>query len=107
LDVAPYGSEKAYGLINAAIVRLTKGSVTLGLYGDGVYLALAGQNSRDANLPNLADLIYAYPDIRFIAHEPSLVERGIIGESLIELVELMDDEDFLRTIESSDGLILV
>jgi tRNA 2-thiouridine synthesizing protein C len=107
LDVAPYGSEKAYGLINAAIVSIAKGGVVIGLYGDGVYLALAGQNSREAKLPNLADLIYAYPDIKVIAHEPSLVERGIIGESLIELVELMDEEDFLKSIEGSDGLVVL
>lgn len=107
LDAAPYGSEKAYGLMNAAIVSLAKGGVTVGLYGDGVYLALAGQNSQPLGMPNLADLIYAYPDINVIAHEPSLVDRGIIGEALIELVELMDEEDFLMAMKNSDGLVLV
>ena len=37
LDVAPYGSEKAYGVLNAAAVSI-KMNVTLGLYADGVYL---------------------------------------------------------------------
>ncbi|MDQ1262865.1 MAG: hypothetical protein QG575_2046, partial [Euryarchaeota archaeon] len=44
LDSAPYGNEKAFGLLNAAAVS-SKMNVTVGLYGDGVYLALAGQDS--------------------------------------------------------------
>jgi tRNA 2-thiouridine synthesizing protein C len=107
LDVAPYGSEKAYGLLNAAIVSLAKGSVAVGLYADGVYLALAGQDSRTLGVPNLADLLYSYPDIRVIAHEPSLVERGIMGEALVETVELMDEEYFLKEMKSSQGLIIL
>ncbi len=58
-------------------------------------------------MPNLADLLYSYPDIRAIAHEPSLVERGIMGEALIETVELMDEEYFLEAIMSSEGLIML
>ena len=47
LDTAPYGSEKAFGALNAAVVSLSKMKVTLGLYEDGVYLAKpAGQDSR-------------------------------------------------------------
>ena len=106
LDVAPYGSEKAYGLLNAAIISLAKGSVIVGLYADGVYLALAGQDSRALGVPNLADLLYSYPDIRVIAHEPSLVERGIMGEQLVETIELMDEEYFLKEMKSSEGLII-
>ncbi len=107
LDVAPYGSEKAFGLLNAAIVSLAKGGVTVGLYGDGAYLALADQNSKPLGMPNLADLIYAYPDIKVIAHEPSLVERGLMGEALIELIELMDEESFLQAMKESEGLVLL
>jgi tRNA 2-thiouridine synthesizing protein C len=107
LDVAPYGSEKAYGLLNAAIVSLAKGSVTVGLYADGVYLALAGQDSRALGVPNLADLLYSYPDIRVIAHEPSLAERGIMVEALVETVELMDEEYFLKAIKDSECLIIL
>ncbi len=107
LDVAPYGSEMAYGLLNAAVVSLAKGRVTVGLYADGVYLALAGQDSRSLGMPNLADLLYSYPDISVVAHEPSLVERGLMGESLIETIELMDEENFLRAIMDSEGLIML
>jgi tRNA 2-thiouridine synthesizing protein C len=107
LDAAPYGSEKAFGLLNAAIVSLSKGGVTVGLYGDGVYLALAEQNSEPLGMPNLADLIYAYPDIKVIAHEPSLFGRGLMGVALIELVELMDEGDFLQAMKESEGLILL
>ena len=56
LDDAPYGSEKAYGVLNAAAVSI-KMDVTLGLYADGVYLALANQDSRALGVPNLADII--------------------------------------------------
>jgi tRNA 2-thiouridine synthesizing protein C len=50
LDVAPYGSEKAFGLLNAAVVSIKIG-VTIGLYADGVYLALVGQNSKALGFP--------------------------------------------------------
>lgn len=107
LDTAPYGCEKAYGLMNAAMVSMAVGGVIVGLYGDGAYLALAGQNSKPLGMPSLADLIYAYPDLRIIAHEPSLAERGLMNEALIELIELMDEEDFLQAMKGSDGLILL
>ncbi|WP_235856185.1 hypothetical protein [Methanolobus halotolerans] len=41
LDCAPYGNEKAFGLLNAAVVSINM-DITVGLYADGVYLALAG-----------------------------------------------------------------
>lgn len=53
LDTAPYGSEKVFGALNAAAVSLNEMDVTLGLYGDGVYLAIVGQDSRKLGLPNL------------------------------------------------------
>jgi tRNA 2-thiouridine synthesizing protein C len=106
LDSAPYGCEKAYGLINAAIVSLAKAGVTLGLYDDGVYLALAGQDSKTLGVPNLADLLYAYPEIRVLAHEPSIMKRGLLNEMLIETVELVDDADFLESMEKCDFMII-
>ncbi len=106
LDIAPYGSEKAYGVLNAAIVSLKMG-VTLGLYGDGVYLALAGQDSRALGVPNLADLIYAYPELQVLAHEPSMLERGLLKEGLIENIELADEAEFLAAMEMSDFAIIL
>lgn len=106
LDIAPYGSEKAYGVLNAAIVSLKMG-VTLGLYGDGVYLALAGQDSRALGVPNLADLIYAYPELQVLAHEPSMLERGLLKEGLIENIELADEAEFLAAMEMSDSIIIL
>jgi tRNA 2-thiouridine synthesizing protein C len=106
LNTAPYGSEKAYGLLNAAAVSI-KMETAVGLYGDGVYLALAGQDSSALNVPNLSDLVYAYPEIRFLAHELSLVERGLINQSLIECVELMDEEKFLEEISTYESIILL
>jgi tRNA 2-thiouridine synthesizing protein C len=106
LDYAPYGNEKAYGLLNAAAVSI-KMEVAVGLYGDGVYLALAGQDSKALEVPNLSDLVYAYPEIRFIAHEPSMAERGLLDQGLIERMELMDEDDFLEEIRKSDSVILL
>ncbi|HOU71186.1 MAG TPA: DsrE family protein [Methanothrix sp.] len=104
LDVAPYGCEKAYGVLNAAAVSI-KMEVTIGLYADGVYLALAGQDSMALGLPNLSDTIYAYPEIRIIAHEPSLAKRGLMNQDLIESVELVDEDEFIKQIHIADCII--
>lgn len=107
LDSAPYGSEKAFGLLNAAAASLGDMEVTVGLYGDGTYLALRDQDSRGLGVPNLAELLRAYSDIRVLAHEPSVVERGLFGEGLVETVELADEVAFFDVIEGSDCLILL
>ena len=106
LDSAPYGSEKAYGVLNAAAVSIEM-DVHLGLYADGVYLALAGQESVALGLPNLSDIIYAYPEIKVMAHEPSLLERGLLNQSLIERVELTDDDVFVGQILADDCFIIL
>ena len=107
LDTAPYGSEKAFCLLNAAAVSLEKIEVTVGLYGDGAYLALGDQDSKGLGVPNLADILRAYGEMRVIAHEPSLVNRGLFSEGLVETVELVDEEAFLGAMERSDCLILI
>ena len=106
LDVAPYGCEKAYGVLNAAAVSI-KMEVTIGLYADGIYLALAGQDSMALGLPNLSDIIYAYPEIQIIAHEPSLAKRGLMNQNLIERVELVDEDIFVEQILAASCLILL
>jgi tRNA 2-thiouridine synthesizing protein C len=106
LDSAPYGSEKAYGILNAAAVSIEM-DVHLGFYEDGVYLALAGQDSLALGLPNLSDLIYAYPEIKVLAHEPSLLERGLMNRSLIERIELTDDDIFVGQILADDCFIIL
>lgn len=106
LDVAPYGSEKAYGLLNAAAVSI-KMNVTMGLYSDGVYLALAGQDSGKLGVPNLSDLLYSYPEIRIIVHEPSIARRNLLNQGLIELVELVDEDVFLEQIGEADCVIIL
>jgi tRNA 2-thiouridine synthesizing protein C len=106
LDDAPYGSEKAYGVLNAAAVSITM-DVTLGLYADGVYLALANQNSRALGVPNLSDIVYAYPEIRVLAHEPSMAERGLLSQALIERVELADKEVFMEQIREAEGFMIL
>jgi tRNA 2-thiouridine synthesizing protein C len=106
LDIAPYGSEKAYGLLNAAAVSI-KMDVTLGLYADGVYLVLAGQNSKALRVPNLSDIVYAYPELRVLVHEPSIVERGLLNQSLIERVELADEDVFMENIRAADCMIVL
>lgn len=106
LDVAPYGCEKAYGVLNAAAVSI-KMDVTLGLYADGVYLGLAGQDTRTLGVPSLSDIIYAYPEIRILAHEPSLAERGLMNQGLIERVELSDEDIFMEQILAADCVIVL
>ncbi|VVB72927.1 Uncharacterised protein [uncultured archaeon] len=106
LDAAPYGSEKAFGLLNLAAVSI-KMDVTLGLYADGVYLALAGQDSSALEVPNLSDILYSYPEVRVFAHEPSLFERNLMNQGLTELVELVDSERFLELIESAECIIIL
>jgi len=106
LDSAPYGSEKAFGLLNAAAVS-SKMDAAVGLYGDGVYLALADQDSRALGLPNHSDILYAYPEIRVLVHEPSLVDRGLMNAGLLERVELMDGEKFFEEMLVADGIILL
>ncbi len=107
LDTAPYGSEKAFGALNAAAVSLNEMEVTLGLYGDGVYLVVAGQDSKMLGVPNLSDILYSYGELKVLAHEPSFVERGLFGETLIETVELVDEDDLLEAMENSDCVILL
>ena len=106
LDNAPYGSEKALGLLNTAAVSI-KMDVAVGLYADGVYLALAGQDSKALGVPNLSDIVYAYPEVRFLAHEPSLAERGLLSQSLMERVELLDEELFQSEILASESIIIL
>ncbi len=60
LDDAPYGSGKAYGLLDAAVLSLSGDKVTVGLDGGGTYLVLAYQDSEVLCMPNLSDIIYAY-----------------------------------------------
>jgi len=106
LDCAPYGSEKAYGLLNAAAVSI-KMDVTVGLFADGVYLALANQDSLALGTPNLSEIIYAYPEITVVAHEPSLVERNLMDQELIEMVMLTDEEEFLDAIRASHCILIL
>ncbi|MDD4652175.1 MAG: DsrE family protein [Methanothrix sp.] len=106
IDSAPYGTEKAYGALHAAIVCLPH-SATIGLYGDGAYLALASQDSSSLDAPNLSHFIYAYPEIRMIAHKQSLKERNLLDKNLIELVEIMDDEQFIQTIRNFDHMMIL
>jgi len=106
LDSAPYGSEKAYGVLNAAAVSIRM-DVTIGLYGDGVYLALADQDSRALGVPNLSNIIYAYPEIKILAHEPSVAERCLLNRCLIEMVELADEDVFMEQIRTADCFIML
>jgi tRNA 2-thiouridine synthesizing protein C len=106
LDSPPYGSEKAFGLLNAAAVS-NRINAAVGLYGDGVYLALAGQDSRVLGLPNHSDILYAYPEMRVLAHETSLVDRGLMGAPLVERVELMDEDEFMELMLESECIILL
>ena len=45
--------------------------------------------------------------MRILAHEPSLADLGLISASLVERVELMDEEKFLEEMLDADGIILL
>ncbi len=45
--------------------------------------------------------------MRVLVHEPSLVERGLFCETLIETLELTDEEDFFEAMENSNCVILL
>jgi tRNA 2-thiouridine synthesizing protein C len=106
IDVSPYGTEKAFGVLHVAIVCLPHGS-TIGLYGDGTYLALSGQESIGPTTPNLSHFLYAYPEIRVLAHKPSLDKRGLGDKKLIELVEAMDEDAFMDEVKKFDHVLLL
>jgi tRNA 2-thiouridine synthesizing protein C len=106
IDSAPYGTEKAYGALHAAIVCLPH-SATIGLYGDGTYLALANQDSKLLDVPNLSNFLYAYPEVRMIAHKQSLEERCLLDKNLIELVDILDEDEFFQAIRSFDCMMLL
>jgi tRNA 2-thiouridine synthesizing protein C len=105
IDAAPYGTEKAYGALHAAIVCLPH-SAAIGLYDDGTYLALANQDSRLLEVPNLSYFLYAYPEVRIIAHKQSLEERGLLDKNLIELVEILDGDEFFQEIRDFNFMML-
>jgi tRNA 2-thiouridine synthesizing protein C len=42
-----------------------------------------------------------------MAHEPSLVERGLLDRKLIDLVELQDEDEFFREIEECDNVLIL
>lgn len=106
IDSAPYGTEKAYGAIHAAIVCLQHSS-TIGLYGDGAYLALPDQNSSFLDAPNLSHFLYAYPEIRMIVNKSSLEKCHLQEKNLIELIEVLDDDEFFQEISKFDSVILL
>jgi tRNA 2-thiouridine synthesizing protein C len=106
IDSAPYGTEKAYGALHAAIVCLPH-SATIGLYGDGAYLALANQDSSTLDAPNLSHFLYAYPEIRMIAHKQSLEERNLLDKNLIEVMEILDGDKFYQEIKNFDCMMFL
>jgi tRNA 2-thiouridine synthesizing protein C len=67
---------------------------------------IADQDSRKLGTSNLADILYAYGEMRVLVHEPSAVERGLFGETFIETLELTDEEEFFEAMESSECVIL-
>ena len=106
LDSAPYGSEKAFGLLNAAAVS-SKMDVAVGLFGDGVYLSLAGQDSRAFRAAQSLLKTQRKTETTILADEPSLADLGLMSASLVERVELMDEDKFLEEMLDADGIILL
>ncbi len=106
IDTAPHGIEKAYGALHVALVCLPHGA-TIGLYGDGGYLALPNMDTRNLGIPNHSHFLYTYPEVRVIAHKPSLEERGLLKLDLIELIEVKDGDEFFREVMDFDHVMLL
>ena len=45
--------------------------------------------------------------MRVLAHEPSLVERGLMKAGLMGRVELVDEEEFMEEMLQSGCIILI
>jgi sulfur relay (sulfurtransferase) DsrF/TusC family protein len=48
-----------------------------------------------------------HTQIIVLAHEPSLTERNLLNQGLIELVELADEEVFLEKMGKADCMIVL
>jgi tRNA 2-thiouridine synthesizing protein C len=52
-------------------------------------------------------MIFAYPEISVLAHEPSMAKRNLLSQALIERVELADEDFFIEKIRTADCAILL
>ncbi len=110
IDKAPYGRENALGGLYIAIACLDRGfSTDVILMDDGVYAALACQNSEESiNYPNIGELMYSvFPEGKIFVHVDSLIQRGLDDHDLIEIAEMIEDKSLYDVISSKSKVIKV
>ena len=110
IDKAPYGHENALSGIYIALASLDKGiNSDVLLIGDGVYAALKNQFSeKTIHYPSVGELIYSlFPRGNLFVYLPSLIERGIKYEDLIEISELIEGKTLYNLSKSKKHIIKI
>lgn len=101
-----YGhNDDSYGALLVANGILARGwEADMLLREDGVYMALKGQDPNDIgldnNLKHMADLVELGGTIYVLG--PSLKERGLERDELIDGIEIIGPEDLLRIVDRHD-----
>lgn len=105
----PYGSEDCFSGLYVAVACLNSGLECIVIFlGDGVYAALARQDSEMLSLPSVEDIIYALlPEAEVYAHRRSLLERKIPESKLIKGIRLVDDGELAELLLDGGECIVV
>ncbi len=110
IDKAPYGRENALGGLYVAIACLDRDfSADVLLLDDGVYAALACQNSEESiHYPNIGELMYSvFPQGKIFVHVDSLIQRGLDYNDLIEITEIIEDKSLYDVMQSKSKVIKI
>jgi len=89
----PYGLEDCFSGLYVAVACLNSNlKCSVIFLGDGVYAALAHQNTEKLSVPSVEDVIYALlPEAKLYVHRNSLLERGIPESKVVKGIELIND----------------
>ncbi|MBS7287354.1 MAG: DsrE family protein [Candidatus Freyarchaeota archaeon] len=104
----PYGLEDCFSGLYVAVACLNSSlRCNVIFIGDGVYAALAQQNTEKLSVPSVEDLIYALlPDAKLYIHKKSLLERGIPESKIIKGIRLVEDEEVAELLlREGEGVI--
>ncbi len=104
----PYGLEDCFSGLYVAVAFLNSGiKCSVVFLGDGVYAALARQNSEKLSVPSVEDVVYVLlSEAKLYAHRESLLERGISESNLIKGVKLISDREVAELLASEGECII-
>ena len=106
---APYGSVyTAEGFRSMMGIGVFEMDVNVVFVDDGVYALVKGQNPEALDMKPLGDGFSMLPDFgvtKFYVHDQSLSERALTADDLVIDVEIVNDADVARLLESS-GIVL-